>query len=127
VALLNLATVTGFVIIDCVIGGTTLAAVSPGAISVDVGIVILAVIALFISFCGYRVLHEYERYAWIFATVAIIVATGYGGKNLSQQVDTEPATASTVLSFAGLIAGYLIPWGGLSSDFSIYIRPDAPA
>lgn len=37
------------------------------------------------------------------------------------------ASAGTIVSYAGVIAGYLIPWGALASDFAIYIRPDAPS
>ncbi|PGH03888.1 hypothetical protein AJ79_07246 [Helicocarpus griseus UAMH5409] len=122
--LLNLATVSGFTVIDCVIGGQTLAAVNAGTISVNAGIVIVAVLALFISFFGYKVLHQYERYAWIPTLVSIIIATGCGGKNLVHQVDPPEPSAKAVLSFGGLIAGFLIPWAALSSDFCTYISPD---
>lgn len=125
--LLNLATITGFCVIDCVIGGQTLASVNPGSISSNVGIVIIAIIALFISFCGIKVLHQFERYAWIPSLIAIIIATGCGGKHLSEQAEVEAPLAGTVLSYGGLIAGFLIPWGALSSDFATYIRPDAPS
>jgi hypothetical protein len=37
-----------------------------------------------------KVLHQYERYAWIPALVAIIIATGCGGKKLTQQAVVEP-------------------------------------
>lgn len=124
--LLNLATITGFAVIDCVIGGQTLASVNPGSISSNVGIVIIALIALVISFCGIKALHQFERYAWIPSLIAIIIATGCGGSNLSKQVEVEPPSAATVLSFGGLIAGFLIPWAAMSSDFATYIRPDAP-
>merc|ERR1711964_888511 len=46
---------------------------------------------------------------------------------MGQQAVVEPASAGTIVSYAGVIAGYLIPWGALASDFAIYIRPDAPS
>jgi purine-cytosine permease-like protein len=125
--LLNLATITGFAVIDSVVGGQTLAAVNPGSISRTVGIVIIALIALVISFCGINVLHQFERYAWIPSLIGIIIAVGYVGKHLSQQAEVGPPEAATVLSFGGLVAGFIIPWGAMSSDFATYIRPDAPA
>lgn len=75
---------------------------------------------------GYRVLHLFDRFAWIPTTVAILVAVGCGGDKLHLQVATEPATAPAVLSFGALIAGYMIPWAGLSSDFCTYMHPSAP-
>ncbi|EEH42162.2 uncharacterized protein PADG_06982 [Paracoccidioides brasiliensis Pb18] len=127
VVLLNLATVSGFVVIDAVIGGQTLAAVNPGSISANAGIIIVVLVALLISFFGYKVLHQYERYAWIPTLVSIIILTGCGGKNLVDQVKQPEPTAKPILSFGGLVAGFLIPWAALSSDFSTYMSPDVPS
>lgn len=124
--LLNLATLTGFCVIDSVIGGQTLSAVSGGSLSVNVGIVIIGIVSLLISFCGYRVLHIYERYAWIPAVIAIIITAGTGGKDLSKQVvPEEPATAAAVLSFASLVAGFVLPWAAIAADFSTYMHHEA--
>ena len=124
--LLNLATLTGFCIIECVIGGQTLSAVTGGSLSPTVGIVIIALLGMVVCFCGIRVLHQYERFAWIPALIVIIVATGCGGNRLKEQAAVPPATASTVLSFGALIAGFLLPWAALSSDFVTYIDPATP-
>ncbi|KAK4191713.1 putative purine-cytosine permease [Podospora australis] len=121
---LNLATMTGFSIIICVIGGQCLSAVADGNLSVTVGIVIIAVVTLIISFCGYRILHIYERYAWIPAFIAIIVAVGTGGKGLVNQAPLPPPPASAVLSFGMIVASYMVPWACLASDFTTYLKPD---
>lgn len=63
-----------------------------------------------VCFGGYRALHQYERYSWIFALLAIIIATGVGGKELHKQVESAPATAATIIGYGGVIAGFLIPW-----------------
>ncbi|KAF2818557.1 hypothetical protein CC86DRAFT_375758 [Ophiobolus disseminans] len=125
--LLNLATLTGFCVVDSIIGGQALSAVKSGeTISATVGIVIIAILALGIAFCGFKVLHHYERWAWIPALIALIIATGCGGNSLSQQVEAVPATAPQILSFGGLVAGFMLPWAALASDFSTYMHPKAP-
>ena len=59
--LLNLATLTGFCVVD---SGQALSAVKSGeTIDATVGIVIIAVLALGICFCGFKGLHIYERWA----------------------------------------------------------------
>ncbi len=122
--LLNLATLTGFCVIMCVIGGQCLSAVADGNVSATVGIVIMALLSLVISFCGFDVLHVYERYAWIPALIAIVVATGTGGYGLTQQAPVEePATSASVLSFGMIVASYMIPWACLASDFTTYLDP----
>ncbi|KAH7139742.1 permease for cytosine/purines, uracil, thiamine, allantoin-domain-containing protein [Dactylonectria estremocensis] len=121
--LFNLATLTGFCVIMAVIGGQCLSAVGNGHLSPTVGIVIVSLLSLFISFSGFKVLHIYERWAWIPAIIAIIIATGTGGKHLHEQVPTEPATAPSVLSFGMIVASYMIPWACLASDFTTYLTP----
>lgn len=80
-----------------------------------------------VSFSGYKILHLYERWAGLPVILAILVAVGCGGKHLSQQSVVPPAEASTVISFGALLAGFFIPYAGLMSDFSTYMRADAPA
>jgi len=119
--------VTGFSVIAAIVGGQTLTAVSDNTISINVGIVITCIVALVVSFSGYKIIHIYERFCWIPVFVAIIIAVGCGGKNLTlQTVPEEPATVQAVLSYASLIAGFMIPFGGIVSDFAIYISPSAP-
>ncbi|KAL4789137.1 permease for cytosine/purines, uracil, thiamine, allantoin-domain-containing protein [Aspergillus venezuelensis] len=120
---LNLCTIAGFGVVSSVLGGSTLAAVSNGSIDDTAGIVVIGICGMIVSFGGYRFLHQYERYCWLFALVAIVIATGVGGSNLSTQTPTEPPSATTVLSFGGVIAGFLIPWAGMAADFSVYCTP----
>jgi purine-cytosine permease-like protein len=120
---LNLCTIAGFGVIDTVLAGTTLSAVANGHIDATTGIVITAIVGMFIAFGGYRVLHQYERYSWVFALVAIVIATGTGGSELMNQASTKPAAAATVVSFGGVIAGFLIPWAVSSLSISTIANP----
>jgi purine-cytosine permease-like protein len=119
-----MATITGFIVVACIIGGQTLSALTGGSLSLNVGIVVIGIMTLLICFCGFKFIHYFERWSWIPSLIACIVATGCGGKYLSQQVETEAPAASTIISFGALIAGFFIPWSGLASDLSTYFRPD---
>ncbi|KAI1349640.1 NCS1 nucleoside transporter [Xylaria sp. FL0043] len=123
---LNAATVTGFSIVAAIVSGQTIAAINPGYVSVTIGIVIVIVASFILSLLGYRVLHIWERWQWLPNLVVITITVGVGGKQLVNQQEVPPATASQVLSYAGLIAGYFITFGGTASDFSIYHDPKAP-
>lgn len=125
--ILNLATLTGFCVIICVIGGQCISAVNSN-VSSTVGIVIIALCAMALSFFGFKVLHFYEMVAWAPALLMIVIATGCGGSKLHLQVaPTEPPTAAAVLSFGMIVASYMIPWACLSSDFTTYFNPAAPS
>ncbi|KAF7318933.1 NCS cytosine-purine permease [Mycena chlorophos] len=125
--LLNLIGMVGFCILDCILGGQTLAAVADGNLSWDIGIVIIAVVSLLISFCGWKILHRYERFAWVPVFIIFLIAVGLGAKNFRNIPPVEPPAAQTILSFAAVIAGFVLTWSPLSSDFSCYMPPDAPS
>ncbi|KAG8884245.1 hypothetical protein FRB97_004750 [Tulasnella sp. 331] len=127
-ATLNAATMMGFMILNCVLGGETLASVSNGRISWNVGIVVIAVVSLFISFCGYRVLNWYERVAWIPILVIFVIMLGVGGKHLSNvPPEAAPPTARQIMSFGSSIIGFVVSYCALSSDFATYLRIDTPS
>lgn len=118
--LLNMATLAGYAILGSILGGQTLSAINPNHVSVNVGIVVIAIINLLIIFLGIKVVHQFNVYAWFPTLVAILVAVGCGGRHLHKQVEAPPATASGVLSFAALIAGFFLPWAAIASDFTVY-------
>ncbi|KAF9787822.1 NCS cytosine-purine permease [Thelephora terrestris] len=124
--ILNLIGMCGFCILNSILGGQTLASVSNGNLSWSVGIVIVAVISLVVSFCGYKVLMWFERIIWFPVLVAFVVALGVSGKHLTSP-PSAPATVQEILSFAGVIAGFTITYAPLGSDFTMYYSPDAPS
>ncbi|OAA55348.1 cytosine-purine permease [Niveomyces insectorum RCEF 264] len=123
VVLLNAATVTGFTLISAVVSGQTISALNPDHVSVKVGIVIICLVSFLVSLLGYRTLHFVERWTWIPNIISLVVAVGCGGKYLHLQSPTEPATASAVLSYGGIIAGYFLTFSGTASDYSTYHNP----
>ncbi|KAF8872734.1 NCS cytosine-purine permease [Infundibulicybe gibba] len=94
---LNLIGMCGFCILNCILGGQTLASVAGGNLSWTS-----------VSFCGYKVLSWYEKIAWIPVLITFL--------NL--------ATASAVLTFGSTIAGFVITYSPLSSDFTNYFHPE---
>jgi purine-cytosine permease-like protein len=85
VALLNLATTTGWTIVSAIVAGQTLSAVSGGSLSWAVGIVIISLAGLTISFMRYKVVHTYELFAWIPAFITVVIMVGCGGHLLKLQ------------------------------------------
>lgn len=126
--LLNLATLTGFIIIICVVGGQCLSAISSGNLTPNAGVVIIALLGLLISFCGFRVLHYYETYAFIPAVITIAIAAGCGGSDLKKQATPEaPATPQNIVSYGMIVASYMIPWAAIASDLTTYFSPTVPS
>ncbi|KAF8610617.1 cytosine-purine permease [Ceratobasidium sp. AG-I] len=126
--ILNLLGMMGYNILNAILAGQTLSVVSGGRLSWNVGIVIISLISLLISFFGYRVLNWYERVAWFPIFVVYLVLLGVGGKHLSASSSpsssSELAPARNVLSYASTIAGFIISYSPLMSDYTNYMRVD---
>ena len=65
--LLQMVIMIGYGLINCIIGGQILSAVSDGSLSVVVGIIINAVITWVVCILGMNHFHTYERYVFSFA------------------------------------------------------------
>lgn len=125
-AILNALTLFGWAVVSCILAGQTLATVSDGSLSWTVGIVIIAVIAMCVAFFGHMVLHRLEQVSVVLGLIAIITAVGAGGSHLSDRVPTETATSYPVLSFGGILAGFLLTWTAIVFDYTTRYGKDAP-
>ena len=123
VVLFQLATLTGYCIIITIVSGQTLAALSHGSLSIELGIVIIAILGLLVSFMGYRVLHVFETYCWIPTLIALVATLGISGQKLSLQAQTTIPTARTAITFGSIIFSLAISWAAVVSDFAVYISP----
>lgn len=117
---LTVFSMQGFLILNCIIGGQTLAAVSGGHLNDTLGIVIIGVISLAVTFCGYKVIHWYESIAWIPNVITFIVMLGIGGKHLSVAPSAIPATASSIITFGTTTASSVISWCIMTPDYGVY-------
>ncbi|KAG1868499.1 cytosine-purine permease [Suillus subluteus] len=125
-AVLNVITSEGFLILNCIIGGQTIASLS-SQLNDTLGIVIISITSLVVTFCGYRVIHWYESVAWIPNVIAFIAMLAIGYPQLRENLSTPvpPATPANVISFASFLASNMISWCTMISDYGIYHSPDA--
>lgn len=61
VCLLNIILMVGYGVIDCIIGGQILSAVSGGSMTIIVGIIIVALVSWVVAVFGMAIFHVYER------------------------------------------------------------------
>ncbi|KAI9047589.1 hypothetical protein LZ554_008302 [Drepanopeziza brunnea f. sp. 'monogermtubi'] len=93
--LLNLVILIGYAMTDAVIAGQMLSAVSPhGSLTVEVGIVVTAVITWAFRI---KIFHHFERYAFIPQTLALLALAGTAGPKF----DTSSPSAVTGATLSG--------------------------
>ncbi|KAG2032588.1 cytosine-purine permease [Suillus americanus] len=124
-AVLNIFSSEGFLILNCIIGGQTIASLS-SQLNDTLGIVILGIISLVVAFCGYRIIHWYESVAWIPNVIAFIVmlAVGYPQLRENLSAPVPSATPANVVSFASILASNMISWCPMIPDYGVYHSPE---
>ncbi|KAH8691666.1 permease for cytosine/purines, uracil, thiamine, allantoin-domain-containing protein [Talaromyces proteolyticus] len=122
IALLNSIQQMGWAAVACITGGLALTAVSDGHVSLVVGIIILAVVALIISFVGLNAILVYERYAWVIFFVIFLIIFGETGKyadNTSPASVTGANLGASVLSLLAIVYGSSASWATMASDYYV--------
>ncbi|KAH0581647.1 hypothetical protein H2248_011344 [Termitomyces sp. 'cryptogamus'] len=120
-SILNVLSMQGFLILNSIVGGQTLASVSHH-LDDTTGIIIIGVLSLILSFLGYKVIHWYETIAWIPNVIAFIVMLGVGGKHLklSNYPTNPPPSVQTRISFTTFVASSIFSWCTMTPDYGVY-------
>ncbi|KAL5343318.1 permease for cytosine/purines, uracil, thiamine, allantoin-domain-containing protein [Aspergillus crustosus] len=124
IVILNLIQMIGYCLINCVVCGQILSAVSPnGSLSVAVGIVIIAVISWIIATFGIRVFHYYERFAFLPQVIVVSILFGVSSTRFDLSTPSHGDTRTVIgnrLSFFSLCVSAAITYTPLSADFFVY-------
>jgi NCS1 nucleoside transporter family len=131
IVVLTLIILMGYLILNAVVGGQILSAVSTnGSLSVIVGIVIVCVITWVVTSFGYNIFHTYQRYAWLPQVIVICILCGTTGPHFDLTGNPsagQPANvvAGNRLSFFGLCLAAQITYAESAADLFVYYPADA--
>lgn len=124
IALLNCIQQMGWSAVSCITGGLALTAVSDGRVSLILGIVILAVVALIISLIGLNAILVYERFAWVIFLVIFLIIFGETGGYANTADPVKPLEgadlAGAVLSLMAIVYGSSASWAVIASDYYVH-------
>ena len=127
VALLNTIQQLGWSAVGCITGGLALQAVSNGHISIAVGIAVIAVCSLCVSFIGLKAILVYEKYAWLIYFIIFMIIFGMTGKYTDNQTPsslTGLSLSGTVLSLLAIVYGSSASWCTIASDYYVHYPAD---
>lgn len=130
VVILNIIVLLGYSLIDCVVAGQILSAVSPhNSLSLVVGIIIVAVMTWGITTFGYSVFHYYERWAWMPQLVIWLVLAGVAGPKFdtsTPSAETGRTLVGNRLSFFSICLSAAITYAGVGGDYFVYYPQTTP-
>lgn len=127
IVLLYLIVSLGYSMIDLVVAGQILNAVSGnGSLSVVVGIIIVAIIGWIVTTFGIDIFHIYMRYAWLPQLIAISILYGVSASQFDLSTpssgDSRTITGNRI-SFFSLCLSAAITYAGGAADFFVYYPP----
>jgi purine-cytosine permease-like protein len=98
-SLLNVIALLCWSAVNSIIGGQTLRVVSNDSLPIVVGIIIIGIVSMVVSFVGYKWIHIYERYSWIPLLIAFCIVAGVGAKYFthSEMVISEETACTPTL------------------------------
>ncbi|KAL1747022.1 permease for cytosine/purines, uracil, thiamine, allantoin-domain-containing protein [Schizophyllum fasciatum] len=122
--ILNCIACVGWSVVNSIVGGQTLQAVSTShQIPIAAAIVVIAIGTIAVSFMGYRVVHAYEKYSWIPVFVIFCIYAGEIGAHVDVGAwgGSGEIEAASVLSYGASIAGFALGWTSLAADYSVQL------
>jgi purine-cytosine permease-like protein len=117
----------GWSAVGCITGGLALEAVADGHISIALGVVLIAIFSLIVSFVGLRGILVYERYAWCIYLVIFLVIFGMTGSHTdtaARATGSGPTVAGNVLSLLAIVYGSSASWVTIASDYYVLYPAD---
>lgn len=88
------------------------------------GILVIAVATLIICTFGYRIVHLYEKWSWVPMFIIFLIVLGTfahsGEFNSLLPLESGPAEAGGVLSFAASVFGFATGWTSYAADYTVY-------
>ena len=121
-SVLNVIVGGGFAVVNVVITGQILSAVSDYSMSIAVGCVITAVVSYVVSVFGFAVIHTVEKYSWIVAVLLLSVLIGQaaphiGANNQPEFPSDHLAYVGSWLSFMSICFSSSSGWCSIAADY----------
>ena len=90
--------------VNYVVVGQVLSAVSDYTMSITVGIVIIAVISYIVSVFGFRLIHTFEKYSWIGTFILFCVLIAQAAPNIDPYAPGFDTGLGYAASFLSILA-----------------------
>jgi NCS1 nucleoside transporter family len=120
-SVLNVIVGGGFAVVNVVVTGQMLSAVSDYSMTISVGCVIVAVISYVVSVFGFAMIHTFEKYSWILSFILICVLYGQAAPHIAPDTPApygkDLAYAGSWLSFMSINFSSASGWCSIAADY----------
>jgi purine-cytosine permease-like protein len=119
-SLLNVIIGGGFAVVNVVVVGQILSAVSDYQMTIVVGCIIIAVIGYVVSIFGFALIHTFEKYSWVATFIIACVLIGQVAPAVDPSIpalDDGLGLVGAFLSFLAINFSSASGWCSIASDY----------
>ncbi|KAK4504558.1 hypothetical protein PRZ48_005474 [Zasmidium cellare] len=122
IAIFNVLACIGWSSVNSIVGAQLINAVNsdvPGF----AGILIIAFCTMFVCFFGYKVVHAYEFWSWLPATIIFLIVLGvfaHSGDFINIPMGVGTSELGGCLSFGATVYGFATGWTSYAADYTVY-------
>jgi len=119
-SVLSIIVAGGFGVVNIVITGQLLSAVSNYTMTVSVGCIIVTVVSYVVSIFGFRYVHTFLKYCWIISFILLLVLVGQAAPHAQAGLpgfSTGLAHAGLWLSMFSIAFSSTAGWASFSADY----------
>lgn len=128
IACVNIVSLTGFSMVNSIVGGQIIHSASDGKCPLAVGVVLIAIVPLFVALLGYNFIHQYTRYCWIVTIIIFAIVAGLGAKSfVNIPMPNGKAEMRAVLSFGVAVFSFAVSWSSLTMDYNVHMKEEISA
>ncbi|KAH8658531.1 permease for cytosine/purines, uracil, thiamine, allantoin-domain-containing protein [Ilyonectria robusta] len=121
-SVLNILVGGGFGVVNYVVVGQVLSAVSDYKMSITVGIVIIAIVSYVVSIFGFKIIHTFEKYSWIYTFIIFCVLLAQATPHVDADLKGEDGSsgllyAGTFLTILAINFSNSSGWCSIAADY----------
>ena len=122
IAIFNILACIGWSAVNSIVGAQLINAVNhdvPGY----AGILIISLCTFLVTMFGYKIVHAYEFWSWIPATIIFLITLGvfaHSGDFVAIPWGVGTSEMGSVLSFGSAVFGFATGWTSYAADYTVY-------
>ncbi|VVT48416.1 uncharacterized protein SAPINGB_P001768 [Magnusiomyces paraingens] len=123
-AIINIVACVGWTAVNTIVSAQLLHSVNNGALPPWAGVLIIAGITFGISFFGYHIVHQFEKWSWVPNVIIFLILAirmGKSHKFTYGDMVGGRTTAGNVLSFGATVYGFSTGWTSYAADYTVYM------
>lgn len=124
IAFLNCIACIGWNAVNTMVSAQMLHTVNNGGLPSWGGVLVITFLTVIVSMFGYRIVHNFEKWAWVPVFIVFIITAVRMAKTesfISKPLGSGVSEASSILSFGSACYGFATGWTSYASDYTVYM------